>query len=237
MKVSVVLPTFNEKGNIIVLIERIVKRFNNLAFAYEIIVVDDNSPDKTGEICKKYFLQNKQVKIYIRTGERGFASAIYYGMGKSNGDTIIVMDTDFSHDPDLIPVMLSKIKKCDIVIGSRYAKHGGGEDKKRYLMSKIFNMYLRYLLRIQISDFLFGYYCVNKNFLLKNSLLNKNIFSGFGDYFIRLLYYMNKSGGTFLEIPAFYKSRVYGESKSNLINMLYTYTRTSLALLIHDLSD
>ncbi|SRR6266487_2370316 len=237
MRVSVVLPTFNEKGNIIELIEQIVKQLNNPAFDYEIIVVDDNSPDKTGEICKKYFLKNKRVKIYVRTEERGFASAIYYGMRKSNGDTIIVMDTDFSHDPNLIPTMLSKIKKCDIVIGSRYAKHGGGEDKKRYLMSKIFNMYLRYLLRINISDFLFGYYCVNKNFLLKNGLLNKNIFSGFGDYFIRLLYYMNKSGGTFLEIPAFYKSRVYGESKSNLINMLYTYTRTSLSLLMHDLSD
>lgn len=230
MTVSVILPTFNEKGNIIELIKRIINSFSNLSYDFEIVVVDDNSPDKTGEICKKYFSKDKGVNTYIRMNEKGFASAIYYGIKKSKGDIVIVMDTDFSHDPKLIPVMISMIKKCDIVVGSRYAKNGGGEDKKRYWMSKIFNMYLRYLLKINISDFLFGYFCINKKFLIKNNLLDRNIFSGFGDYFIRLIYYINKSGGTILEVPAFYKNRTYGVSKSNLIKMFYTYTKTSVFL-------
>lgn len=236
MILSVVLPTYNEKDNIFKLIEKIVDSIKKFTRSYEIIVVDDDSPDKTGEICKKYFKRKKEIRVFIRKKEKGFASAIYYGINKSVGDIVVVMDTDFSHDPLLIPVMLSKIKKCDIVIGSRYAQTGGGENKKRYWMSKIYNVYLRYILRIDISDFLFGYFCIKRKFLLKNDLLTESIFTGFGDYFIRLIYYINKSGGTFLEIPAFYKSRTHGTSKSNIKKMLFTYTKTSLQLLIHDLS-
>jgi dolichol-phosphate mannosyltransferase len=232
MSISIILPTFNEKGNITKLIEKIIQSLATVSYTYEVIVVDDNSPDKTADICKRYFSNNKKVKVYVRVNERGFASAIYFGIKKSKGDVIIVMDTDFSHDPKLIPLMVSNIKKYDIVIGSRYAKLGGGEDKKRYLLSKIFNMYLRYLLKIPISDFLFGYFCINKKFLLENDLLSRKIFTGFGDYFIRLIYYIHKSKGTFLEIPAFYKSRIYGTSKSNIFKMFFTYTGTSLRLLI-----
>ncbi|MCL5432985.1 MAG: glycosyltransferase [Patescibacteria group bacterium] len=235
MTLSVILPTYNEKDNIIEIIEKIVKSIGNISCKYQIVVVDDNSPDKTGEICRKYFYKNKQIIIYIRKKEKGFASAIYFGIKKSKGDTIIVMDTDFSHDPALIPIMISKMETCDIVIGSRYAKNGGGEDKKRYLLSKIYNFYLKSILKIEISDFLFGYFCVRKTFLIKKGLLNKNIFTGFGDYFIRLAYYINKSGGTFLEIPAFYKSRIHGTSKSDLKKMLFTYTKTSLQLLLRNL--
>lgn len=234
MILSIILPTFNEKDNIVRLINKIIRLVKNLHVNYEVIVVDDNSLDKTGAICKKNFSNIKQIKVYIRTKEKGFASAIHYGINNSKGDTIIVMDTDFSHDPSLIPTMLSKIAKYDIVIGSRYMKNGGGENKSRYWLSKIYNIYLRFLLQINITDFLFGYFCIKKDFLIKKNLLNKYIFTGFGDYFIRFAYYINKSGGEFLEIPAFYKNRTHGKSKSNLLKMLFTYTKTSLQLLGKD---
>lgn len=234
MKVSIVLPTYNEKDNIIRLVEKIMNSINKITQAYEIIIVDDNSVDKTGIICKKTFNKNKKVDVYIRKTDKGFASAILYGLKKSKGDLVVVMDTDFSHDPKLIPLMISKAKKFDLVIGSRYAKNGGGENVIRFLLSKAYNIYLRFILKIKISDFLFGYFCINRKFLIKNNLLNKNIFTGFGDYFIRLAYFVNKSGGTFIEIPAFYKDRIYGSSKSNLLKMFFTYTKTSLKLFLSD---
>jgi dolichol-phosphate mannosyltransferase len=237
MKLSIILPTYNEKDNIIKLIQSIIKTVSRLPYSYEIIVIDDNSPDATGEITKKHFLNNKQIIVYIRTRDKGFASAICYGINKSTGDFIIVMDTDFSHDPIVIPKMLSKIKSCDIVIGSRYAQNGGGEDKIRYWMSKTYNIFLRTLLRINISDFLFGYFCIKKEFIVANKLANKKIFYGFGDYFIRLAYNIDKSGGIFLEVPAFYKSRIHGVSKSNITEMIFTYTKTAFSLLIQDITN
>ncbi|MBI2028538.1 MAG: glycosyltransferase [Candidatus Levybacteria bacterium] len=235
MIVSVILPTYNERGNIVKLIQEIIKHIEKTHYVYEIVVVDDNSPDKTGFLCTQLFSKNSKIKVFIRKNKREFASAIYYGIKKSKGAIIIVMDTDFSHNPKLISVMLKMIKHYDIVIASRYAKNGGGENKKRYWMSKIYNSYLRYILKINISDFLFGYFCIRRDFLIKNDLLQRDIFTGFGDYFIRLAYHINKSGGTFLEIPAFYKSRIYGASKSDLKKMIYTYTKTSLKLLVHDI--
>ncbi len=234
MKISVVLPTYNEKDNIIPLIKDIIKNIKKITKNYEIVVVDDNSPDKTAEVCRKEFAKDKNVIIYVRKKNKGFASAILYGLRKAKGETVFVMDTDFSHNPKLIPQMATKSSKYNVVIGSRYAKNGGGENKNRYFLSKIYNLYLKYLLGIDISDFLFGYFCAEKKFLVKNELLDEKIFYGFGDYFIRFAYYINKAGGRFFEIPAFYKNRISGESKSNLINMLYTYTKTSIKLYFTD---
>lgn len=234
MKISVILPTYNEKDNIIHLIKKIIINLKKITYEYEIVVVDDNSPDNTAKISKMEFVKNKKIKIYVRKNDKGFASAILYGLRKASGEMLLVMDTDFSHDPKLISKMAYNVNKYNIVIGSRYAKNGGGENKNRYFLSKIYNIYLRYLLGIEISDFLFGYFCVKKDFLIKNKMLDEKVFHGFGDYFIRFAYFAHKAGGSFFEIPAFYKNRTSGVSKSNLINMLYTYTRTSLSLYFKD---
>lgn len=232
MTVSFIIPTFNEKDNIIELIDQIIRTIKKTKFGYEVVVVDDDSPDRTGAICRNYFHTTYQVVTYIRKKDKGFASAIYYGIKKSKGEIIIVMDADFSHDPNIIPQMLLKIKKYDIIIGSRYVRSGGGENKKRFLLSKIYNLYLRYLLGVKITDFLFGFFCIKKEFLIKHNLLDKNIFSGFGDYFIRLSYFINKCNGVFFEIPAFYKNRTHGVSKSNIVKMLITYTITSFQVFL-----
>lgn len=235
MTISFIIPTYNEKDNITKLVDRVIHITKKTTYKYQVIVVDDNSPDDTGNICRKYFYKNKSVFVYIRKKEKGFASAIHYGISKSKGEILVVMDADFSHNPNLISKMLSKKKKYDVVLASRYTKMGGGENKKRFFLGKIYNLYLRYILGINITDFLFGYFCIKKEFLVKNNLLRTNIFYGFGDYFIRLAYGINKSGGTFIEIPAYYKNRIYGESKSNLFKMLITYTLTSLQVFFKGL--
>lgn len=232
MKVSFIIPTYNEKDNILILIKEIIKNIKKTKDKYEVIVVDDDSSDKTGYICEEYFSKDKGIKVYIRTKDKGFASAIYYGIKKSTGNIIFVMDADFSHDPKLINLMLEEIKKCDIVIASRYKKNGGGENKQRFMLSKLYNLYLRLLLGVNITDFLFGYFCIRKSYLLKNNLITKKVFSGFGDYFIRFAYAINGKSGRFIEIPAFYKNRTHGQSKSNLLKMLFTYTLTSFEMFL-----
>ncbi|OGH06075.1 MAG: hypothetical protein A2W22_04125 [Candidatus Levybacteria bacterium RBG_16_35_11] len=236
MKTAVILPTYNERGNIVRLVTEIIKNINKTRHDYEIIVVDDNSSDKTAEICKKYFVKNKKVKVFVRKKEKGLATAILFGIKKSSKDIdyIIVMDTDFSHNPKIVPVMLKRIKNSDMVIGSRYIKGGGMANKKRYVFSKFYNQFLRILLGVNVTDFLSGYFCIRKEFILKikPEITAKNIFSGYGDYFIRLIFLINKLNGRFSEVPSFYHERTYGTSKSNLIKMIFSYTNTAFSIKV-----
>lgn len=232
MIISVILPTYNEKGHIVKLIHALHTVSKKIHKAFEIIVVDDNSPDKTAEIVQKTFIRNKQIKVFVRTRDRGLAASILFGLQKAKGTYCIVMDTDFSHNPSVIPFMLQKISQADMIIGSRYVTGGGMVNRRRYYLSKLFNMFLKILLGIHVSDFLSGYFCVRREFLVKNKLLQKRIFSGYGDYFIDLIAQVKRAKGTFLEVPSFYIDRSYGESKSNLPKLLVTYSQRSFKLFL-----
>ena len=109
MEVTIILPTYNEKDNILLLINAIKKILKKIE--KEIIVIDDNSPDKTGYLCKKNFIKDKFIKVLINKKKIGFSESIYKGILNSSKDNIIVMDSDFTHDPILIPKMLKLIKE------------------------------------------------------------------------------------------------------------------------------
>lgn len=232
MKLSVILPTFDEKENIVKLINEIVKIFAGTDHLFEIIVVDDNSPDGTGMACQKAFINNETIRVFTRRGERGFASAIYFGIRQAKGEYIIAMDSDFNHDPQVILKMLSQLSANRIVIASRYLKGGGMDNRKRYWLSKIYNAYLRALLGIDVTDILSCFFCINRKFLQKVAGQDKRLFRGYGDYFIRLVFWCHQMGGTFFEVPVYYKERQYGVSKSNLLKMFVLYTKTSLGLFL-----
>lgn len=230
MLVSIILPTYNEKGNVVKLIKEIINHLKG-HYEFEIIVVDDNSSDRTADVCNKVFGDKKNIRIFVREKERGLATAINFGIANAAGKYIVVMDTDINHDPKIIPLMLSEINKYDMIVGSRYIKGGGMENRRRYWLSKSYNLYLRLILRVPITDFLSGFFCINKDYLMR-TLRNKNsIFVGYGEYFMRLIFTVFKSGGSFYELPVFYINRQYGESKSNFFKMLTTYTKTSIELL------
>ena len=143
-KVSIILPTYNESQNIIQILKSIEEHLPK-NFKAETIVVDDNSPDGTGKIVDEYLnfkkIANNTVDIIHRTTKSGLASAILKGIHQATGDVIVVMDSDFSHPPQIIPKMLESLKKyhSDIVIASRYVKGGSIEHwtLKRKLMSII----------------------------------------------------------------------------------------------------
>lgn len=220
MKVSVILPTYNEAENILPLIEAILKDAVD-GRDVEIIVVDDNSPDGTYRIVQAEYANEKRVRCLLRTKDRGFANSIREGINNAFGEVVVVMDSDFTHEPKEISKMLHMEKIFDLVTGSRFCAGGNMQDKTHYLCSFIFNLLLRIILKTQIQDNLGGFFCVQKAKLEKLPL--EKIFYGYGDYFFRLLYYAEKNNFTILELPCTYIKRNKGESKSTWLKMFNLY--------------
>ena len=231
MKVSIILPTYNEAENIVDLINLI---FNNIppVWDFEIIVVDDNSPDGTYQVVQDSFKDNDAVISVLRTTDRGFAKSIRAGIENARGDQVLIMDTDLTHDPIEIPKMLHVGQIYDVVSGSRFCQGGNMESMSHYLMSLVYNWMLRIILRTQIQDNLGGYFTISLQNLKR--LPFDKIFYGYGEYFFRLLHYAQKSGMTLVEVPAQYKTRQKGKSKSKFFKMLFSYLSAALKLVLRD---
>lgn len=123
-KLSIVVPTYNEAESLPFLVERIHASLCDLD--YELIIVDDNSPDGTGALAEE-LAREKPIKVLHRKGKLGLASAVIDGFGQASGDVLGVIDADLQHPPEKIPELLRAMGKADIVIASRYVKGGGME--------------------------------------------------------------------------------------------------------------
>jgi dolichol-phosphate mannosyltransferase len=225
--ISIILPTYNEAGNIIPLVKSISQNLKDIN--YEIIIVDDNSPDGTAGIVKRNYGRDKLIKIIIRKKNPGLALSILEGVEKSRGDYIMVMDTDFNHNPDDIGKFLEQKKLFNLIVGSRYIKGGGMENKIRYFFSYFYNQFIRFSLRLKTSDNLSGFFLIEKNCLKRMDLTI--IFHGYGDYFIRLLKAAVTNNLKIKEVPVFYRNRISGYSKSNLLTMILNYSKTVADLM------
>ena len=227
MNLSIILPTFNEKDNIISLVKKI-QEISKEVENKEIIIVDDNSPDGTYQSCKSEFENTPNVKLILRKNNRGLANSIGEGIKNCSGENIIIMDTDLTHDPKLISKLIKLIKEYDIVSCSRFCAGGLMENKMHYYLSFVFNLFIRIILRTQIQDNLGGYFCIKKNVL--DSLPYERIFYGYGEYFFRLLYFAQKKKFSLIEIPAIYNLRHKGKSKSNFFLLLFKYFFAAIKL-------
>ena len=225
MSISVILPTYNEAISINKLIDQIISIVEKVECDYEIIIVDDNSPDKTYEVVRDAHAANKKVLPLLRTKEKGLATAILHGIRQASYDKILVMDTDFNHPPDLIPIMVDITDYYDICVGSRYII-GGGMNAPRwhYIGSKIFNLFIRTIIGSQTHDNMSGFFIFKKEIL--TSLRCENIFYGYGDYFIRFLYSVQKLNKSLVEIPVYYQPRESGVSNTNFLKEIVRYTKT-----------
>ena len=229
MKTSIILPTYKEKDNIVELIEAIFAALSQNP-DFEVIVVDDNSPDGTAEVVRQNFNGNSQVKLHVRTDERGLATAIRYGAEQAQGEILVFMDTDFNHDPAILPQMIKFLEYYDIIIGSRFVMAGGMEDRFRQFSSLIYNYGIRLLFGTPVHDNLSGFFSIYREKLMAMDL--DQIYYGYGDYFIRLLMVAHKRGYNMLEIPVFYRLRMHGHSKTQFFSILTKYTQAILALRI-----
>ena len=228
MDVSVILPTYNESKNIVPLIEAIQQELGRAGISHEVLVVDDNSPDGTANAVRERFAEDARVRLFVRTEEHGLATAIAYGIRRAQGESVAVMDTDFNHDPAMLPQMVKFLEYYDIVIGSRFVMGGGMEEQWRYNASFLFNFFVRIVLHTQIQDNLCGFFAMRRDKLLSMDV--ERIFRGYGEYFMHLLYLAWRKKYTMLEVPTFYILRRHGKSKSRFFHMLVSYTQTALQI-------
>ena len=210
----IIIPTYNERENIPIILERI---FENVPDSH-VLIVDDNSPDKTAEIVESLKSKYKNLDLLNRSGERGLGLAYIDGFKKGFTDnkfrTITMMDGDLSHNPKHLKEMINLSKEYDLVIGSRYIKGGGISDKwkiKRKILSKGANTYLRIIFRYPIKDWTGGFNIINVE-KLKEINVNKLDLTGYA-FISSLKYHLKRSGASTKESPIFFEERESGESK------------------------
>jgi len=211
MTLSLIIPTYNEKGNL----STLVKRAHNCLSGYvdyEIIIVDDNSPDGTGELAEK-MAQEYSIKVIHREGKKGLASAVVDGFKLARGEILGVMDADLQHPPEKIPELLTEISKgADVVIASRYVKKGGAEGLS--FKRKIISIIAKFLIPILfpkirvIKDPLSGF------FLLKKEVIRNANLKPIG-YKILLEILARGNYTQVVEIPYVFKERLSGRSNIN----------------------
>jgi dolichol-phosphate mannosyltransferase len=216
---SVVLPTYNERENIVALLEEVLRLGGPRV---EVVVVDDDSPDGTAAVVAERFAGEPRVRLAVRKGDRGLAKSIRRGIEEATCDAVLVMDTDFNHDPEMLPLMRDLLGYFDVVVGSRFIVGGGMEDVFRYYCSWIYNVGVRVVLGTRVQDNLSGFFAMRRDRLAE--LDWDNIFHGYGDYFFRLLHEGTARGMSMIEVPVFYRLRTGGESKTRYVGILVDYT-------------
>ncbi|KAI9218408.1 nucleotide-diphospho-sugar transferase, partial [Blastocladiella britannica] len=215
-KYSVLLPTYNERHNLPVIVWMLVRTFTEHKLDYEIIIIDDNSPDGTLDIAKQ--LQGvygaDRIVLRPRPGKLGLGTAYVHGIANASGNFIIIMDADMSHHPKFIPefIRLQKAKNLDVVTGTRYDAGGGvhGWDLRRKLTSRVANYIASTLLSPDVSDLTGSFRLYKKPVLAK--LMAAVISKGYV-FQMEMMVRARQFNYTIGEVPITFVDRVYGESK------------------------
>ncbi len=213
MKILVIIPTYNEKNNV----ENILKAVFNLNIdGLEILIVDDNSPDGTGEIVEKMKENNQKLHMIKRPGKLGLGTAYVAGFKyalKNTFDLIFEMDADFSHDPVEIPNFLKAAENNDLVLGSRYLNGVCVVNwpLRRLLLSYGASIYTRIITGMPVRDATGGFKCFRRK-VLESVNLDK-IRSGGYAFQIEMNYKVFKKQFRIKEIPIIFVDRSVGTSK------------------------
>jgi Glycosyltransferases involved in cell wall biogenesis len=209
LRTSVVIPTYNEAQNITELLKRLKRNLTD----YEVIVVDDGSPDGTAELAKSLNGLYGKIKVINRGRRLGLASAVLQGVESAQGDVIVVMDADLQHPPEIVPKLVEEVEKgADIAIASRYIKGGGiqGWSVTRLIISKVATMLARFFVpqTRKVKDPLSGFFAARKS-VFKMRIAPKG--------FKLLLELLRESKDVKVkEVPYVFCERKAGKSKLNL---------------------
>lgn len=225
MKIVCVIPTYNEKENIVNLIEQLRALYPQL----HILVVDDNSPDGTGTIVGK--MKNAQLDVLQRKTKEGLGKAYLAGFKKAldaGADIVIQMDADLSHDPVYIEKMLTAIKEYDVVIGSRYVNGISivNWPIMRLILSWFGSAYARLATGLKINDLTGGYKCIRRSALQAIDFGKINTV-GYG-FQIEMNYAFHKCGQKICEVPIIFYERTKGKSSMTKSMVLEAVLRTPL---------
>lgn len=211
--VWVVLPTYNEAGNI----ERMVTALGpKLESDDRILIVDDNSPDGTGRIADRLATSSPQVTVLHRSRKEGLGPAYLAGFSEAlegGAGRIVQMDADFSHDPAYLPRLLAASEEADLVIGSRYV-HGGGITewgRARRMLSRGGSIYARRMLGVEVRDLTGGFKCFRRE-VLEALELDAVAASGYS-FQVEMTWRAIQAGFSVMEVPITFRERDVGESK------------------------
>ncbi|XP_050420447.1 dolichol-phosphate mannosyltransferase subunit 1 isoform X2 [Adelges cooleyi] len=215
-KYSILLPTYNEKENLPIIIYLIHKYLEYCEIDYEIIIIDDGSPDGTLDVAKQLESIYGKDKILLRPREKklGLGTAYIHGIKHATGNFIVIMDADLSHHPKFILDFIKKQSEndYDVVTGSRYIGDGGvyGWDFKRKLVSRGANFLTQLLLRPRVSDLTGSFRLYKKPVLEK--LIESCVSKGYV-FQMEMMVRARQLNYTIGEVPITFVDRVYGESK------------------------
>jgi dolichol-phosphate mannosyltransferase len=209
MKLSVISPTLNEAENIHHLVEQLGRAL--VGIDYEILIVDDDSPDQTWSIAHKISLTNPRVRVLRRTENRGLGMAVIDGFSHAGGDALACIDADLQHDPSILPKMVEELLRgSDVVVGSRYVEGGsaGKWDRVRRLQSWFATKSAQSLLGIDLKDPMSGYFLVwRKDFSEVKDQLDGRGFKILLELLTRI------RGSSVKEVPYTFRPRTNGKSK------------------------
>jgi dolichol-phosphate mannosyltransferase len=212
---AVVLPTYNERENIGEVVGRLEAVLDSVAggVGWEIVFVDDDSPDGTAEVVREYARRDPRVRLVHRVGRRGLSSACIEGIIATTANFIAVMDADLQHDEAILPQMLERLRQepLDLVIGTRNAMGGsmGQFSKKRVLLSRVGNAISHAVCQCAPSDPMSGFFVVRRSFFLE-------VVSGLQGNGFKILVDMLSSSERpvrFGEVGYCFRKRTFGESK------------------------
>lgn len=209
MKLTVVSPTLNESENV----PRLVRELDQVLVGvdYEIIIVDDDSPDRTWELAQEIAQRNPRVRVIRRQGERSLGWSVIEGFAAAEGDVLACIDADLQHDPSILPRMLEKLGGgCALVVGSRYSPGGGlGQwGRLRRFESWLATKLAQWVIGIQIHDPMSGYFLLRRaDFMRVHDSLNGRGFK------ILLEIAANLPNARIREIPYTFRNRLAGRTK------------------------
>ena len=212
MNAVVIIPTYNERENLPPLIEALLRHDG-----VRVLVVDDQSPDGTGEAADQLARAHQgRVDVLHRTTRRGFGRSYVDGIRwaiASGADLICQMDADFSHDPARLPDLLAAADRADLVIGSRYVPGGAVVNwpRRRLLLSRFANLYVRAITHVTPRDCTSGYRCWRRD-ALASLPLEQFVSDGYS-FLVEMLFVASRQGRRVAEVPIIYVERREGQSK------------------------
>ena len=217
MRVTIVLPTYNEAENL----PKLVSALFSLPLDLSVLVVDDNSPDGTGAIADDLAKQHADnLHVLHRSGKLGLRSAYMEGFQKAfelGANAVVQMDADFSHEPSVLPEMARRLASYDVVIGSRYVEGGSLDDNWplwRKALSGFGNFYARTILNSPIHDMTTGFRMWRRE-ALENMPLDRIRSSGY-IFLVEMAYVAYLKGLRISEVPIHFADRRWGKSKMSL---------------------
>lgn len=215
-KFSVLLPTYNERQNLPYMIYFLDQAFTSVQATYEVVIIDDASPDGTQQVAKALQAQFGYHKLTLapRPAKLGLGSAYIHGIKHATGDFIFILDADMSHHPKFIPQFIQKQSEtdCDIVTGTRYVQQGGvyGWTLRRKLVSRVANYLAHIVLRPGVSD-LTGSFRLYKRHVFE-AIMKQMEATGYV-FQMEVIVRAKKMGYSINEVPITFVDRLFGESK------------------------